>query len=137
MSGETNLEILLRSMQPILRDGEFVFCSIALPHLGELNPLPIGLFQEDEGVTVILRREQAEAAGLQYTYIARTIVLSVHSSLDAVGFLAAIAAKLAQHGISVNPVSAYYHDYLFVPAEKATDAMKLLAEFSTPTPRPC
>lgn len=137
MSGETNLEILLKSMQPILRDGEFVFCTIPLQRLRELDLTPIGQFQEDEGLTVILQREQAEKVGLQYTYIARMITLSVHSSLDAVGFLAAVAGKLAQHGISVNPVSAYYHDYLFVPADKANDAMKVLAEFSTPNPSPC
>lgn len=57
------------------------------------------------------------------------ITLSIHSSLDAVGFIAAVAGKLAQHGISVNPISAYYHDDLFVPSETADRAMKVLAEF--------
>jgi hypothetical protein len=56
--------------------------------------------------------------------------LMVHSSLDAVGFLAAITAKLAAGGISVNPVSAFYHDHLFVPVDKAEMAMNLLSEFS-------
>ena len=44
--------------------------------------------------------------------------------------LAAITAKLAAGGISVNPVSAFYHDHLFVPADKAEMAMNLLSEFS-------
>lgn len=58
------------------------------------------------------------------------ISLMAHSSLDAVGFLAAITAKLAAAGISVNPVSAFYHDHLFVPFDKAEMAMNLLSEFS-------
>ena len=54
------------------------------------------------------------------------IKLEVHSSLNAVGFIAAIAGRLAQAGISVNPVSAYFHDYLFVPTNKADEAMRIL-----------
>ncbi|HEY9768965.1 MAG TPA: ACT domain-containing protein [Coleofasciculaceae cyanobacterium] len=58
------------------------------------------------------------------------ITLSVHSSLEAVSFLAAITAKLAEHKIGVNPVSAYHHDHLFVPVSRAQEAMILLKEFS-------
>jgi hypothetical protein len=43
-----------------------------------------------------------------------------------VGFLAAITASLAEAGISVNAVSAFYHDHLFVPVERAEDAKLLL-----------
>lgn len=130
MSGETKLEILLKSMKPILKEGELVFCTLPQEHLDKLELKPIGWFQEDEGVTVILPRQQADSFGLPYSYIARMITLSIHSSLDAVGFLAAITSKLSQFGISVNPISAYYHDHLFVPSEKAHEVMKLLAEFN-------
>ena len=130
MPGETKLEILLKSMKPILEEGEFVFCTLPQEHLEKLELKPIGLFREDEGITVILPRQQADSFGLPYSYIARMITLSVHSSLDAVGFLAAITSLLSQFGISVNPISAYYHDHLFVPSEKAHEVMKLLAEFN-------
>jgi hypothetical protein len=49
--------------------------------------------------------------------------LTVHSSLEAVGFLAAITARLAETGISVNVVSAFYHDHLFVPHDRADEAL--------------
>ena len=130
MTGETKLENLLKSMKPILKDGEFVFCTLPHQHLKQLELKPIGWFQEDEGVTVIWQRQQADSLGLEYSYVARMITLSVHSSLDAVGFLAAITTKLAQSGISVNPISAYYHDHLFVPSTRANEVMTLLAEFS-------
>ncbi len=43
-----------------------------------------------------------------------------------VGFLAAITARLAAAGMGVNPVSAYFHDHLFIPADRAGEAMTIL-----------
>ena len=54
------------------------------------------------------------------------ITLNVHSSLDAVGFLAAVTARLTTADMGVNPVSGYFHDHLFVPADRADEAMALL-----------
>ncbi len=70
--------------------------------------------------------EEARAAGLQSSFRSRMITLNIHSSLDAVGFLAAITARLAAAGMGVNPVSAYFHDHLFVPADRAEEAMAVL-----------
>lgn len=129
MAGETNLNRLLATMRPLLREGEYVFCSI--PHgVGYDSGLdPMGLFQEEEGLTLILSRYQAEEASLPYDAVFAMVTLTVHSSLEAVGFLAAIATNLASHGISVNPVSAFYHDHLFVPVAQAETAMALLLTF--------
>ncbi|EPX55917.1 hypothetical protein D187_008172 [Cystobacter fuscus DSM 2262] len=130
MSGETNLGVLLKSMKPVLREGEFVFITTRRSLL-EVAPLePLGLFHEEEGLTLILPREKAEAAGLPYTAVFRMLTLSVHSSLEAVGFLAAITNRLAARGISVNPVSAYFHDHLFVPSARAEESLALLVEFA-------
>lgn len=130
MTGETKLSTLLRSMEPVRQSGEYVFCTIApeskLPQDIDL----IGWFREDEGTTVILSRPEADAHDLDYSSVFCMITLSVHSSLEAVGFLAAITQKLAQHDISVNPISAYYHDHLFVLASKADDTMALLKDFA-------
>ncbi|ATB39396.1 hypothetical protein CYFUS_004840 [Cystobacter fuscus] len=130
MSGETNLGVLLKSMKPVLREGEFVFVTTRRSLL-EVAPLePLGLFHEEEGLTLILPREKAEAAGLPYTAVFRMLTLSVHSSLEAVGFLAAITNRMAARGISVNPVSAYFHDHLFVPATRAEESLALLVELA-------
>jgi len=126
-SGETNLSVLLKSMQPILRKGEYVFCTVNnLSDFMELNP--IGFFKEDEGITLILLRDSADRAELLYNSVFRMITLSVHSSLEAVGFIAAIASKPSEHNISVNPISGYYHDHLFVPAVQSDKAIELLKE---------
>ena len=126
MSGELNLEQLLKSMQPVLQNGEYIFCSIdSQDHrCAALNP--IGSFQEQEGLTLILPREEADAAGIFYASTFAMITLSVHSSLESVGFLATITSVLAQQEISVNPISAYYHDHLFVPIDRVNEAMSLL-----------
>lgn len=130
MTGETNLKTLLRSMKPVLRDGTFVFAHVPEASTNVVKECCVQFFQEDEGMAAILRKEDADRLGIKSIYESKMISLMVHSSLDAVGFLAAITAKLAAAGISVNPVSAFYHDHLFVPIDKSEMAMNLLSEFS-------
>ncbi len=51
-------------------------------------------FIEREGTTLILAENQAKAAGLAGTFRCRMITLDIHSSLEAVGFLAAITERV-------------------------------------------
>ncbi|NEP01359.1 MAG: ACT domain-containing protein [Symploca sp. SIO2E9] len=131
MTGQHDLEKLLASMEPKLQPEEYVFCTLPIEEAEKVEVHPISTFIESEGVTLILRKQEATNAGLEFIYPCRMITLNIHSSLEAVGFLAAITTKLAKAGISVNPVSAYYHDHLFVPSNKVEMTMKLLAEFSS------
>ncbi|ESZ37469.1 MULTISPECIES: ACT domain-containing protein [unclassified Mesorhizobium] len=128
MAGETDLKKLLAAMTPELLPGIHVFATLVpgAPVPETLNP--VMLFREKEGTTLILPEDQA--AGLQSAFRCRMITLNVHSSLEAVGFLAAITARLAAAGMGVNPVSAFYHDHLFVPAERAEEAMELLRQLA-------
>lgn len=128
MTGENNLATLLRHMQPVQHPGVYVFCTGDNFDLEALKP--VCTFREAEGMTAIILKDDAEKAGLNFIYPCRMITLNIHSDLNAVGFLAAITTKLAAHGVSVNAISAYYHDHLFVPVERADDVMKLLLEFS-------
>ena len=130
MVGETHLDKLLALMQPVLLPGEFVFCSLPDANISEIAELQaVASFQEAEGLSLILKKAVADEAGLEYSSAFRHITLSVHSSLDAVGFTAAISNKLAQHGISANVVAASFHDHLYVPLDKAEAAMELLMQF--------
>ena len=54
------------------------------------------------------------------------ITLNVHSALEAVGFLAVIVPALAARGMGVNPVAGFFHDHLFIPSDKAEDALDCL-----------
>ncbi|WGS23484.1 MULTISPECIES: ACT domain-containing protein [unclassified Bradyrhizobium] len=122
MAGERNLDTLLRGMKPELQDGIFVFCTIAADEDVPVGIRPLLTFREQEATTLVIRREEAERAGLRYQFASRLLTLTVHSSLDAVGFLAAVSARLAHADISVNAVSAFYHDHLFVPEHRANEA---------------
>ncbi|MER8646604.1 ACT domain-containing protein [Mesorhizobium sp. M0292] len=128
MAGEIDLKKLLAAMTPELLPGVHVFATLVpgAPVPETLNP--VMLFREKEGTTLILPEDQAP--GLQAAFRCRMITLNVHSSLEAVGFLAAITARLAAAGMGVNPVSAFYHDHLFVPAERAEEAMELLRQLA-------
>lgn len=126
MAGVTDLSQLLATMQPVKREGVYVFCTLSAGLPGDSGLNPLGLFHEAEGTTLILEQSQADRAGLPYDAVFALITLTVHSSLEAVGFLAAIATQLASHGISVNPVSAFYHDHLFVPVSQTEKALALL-----------
>ncbi|MFW9787384.1 MAG: ACT domain-containing protein [Candidatus Thorarchaeota archaeon] len=125
MSGETNLDTLLKHMKPVVQDGEYVFCVVSENKLEEIET-PKMIFREPEGTTVIVTKDIAERNSLDYSSSWGLITLSIHSALEAEGFLAAITAYLAKSKISVNAVSAYYHDHLFVPYSKVQDALQIL-----------
>lgn len=125
MSGERDLEILIRGLSAELVPGTFVFATLAADKVPpDLSPRM--RFEEAEGSTLILEKAQAEAHGLPWAFPCRMITLNVHSALEAVGFMARIAAALTEQGISANPVAGFYHDHLFVPEDRAGDALDLL-----------
>ncbi len=129
-NGESNLSKLLAGINPRLHAEEFVYAVLPNGEPVPRNAHTFGFFVEDEGTTLILERAEAERCGIASAFPCRMITLTVHSSLEAVGFLAAIAAKLTEAGISANTISAYYHDHLLVPADKADAAMAVLRQIS-------
>ncbi|MGY2291935.1 ACT domain-containing protein [Pseudomonas sp. SDO528_S397] len=129
MAGETALATLLRSMSPQLNDGDYVFCTLPdsrIPPGCEV----IGSFREQEGLTLIVERQQAERASLPFDYVAAWITLNVHSALEAVGLTAAFATALGQAGISCNVIAGFYHDHLFVGRVDADRAMTVLRQLA-------
>ena len=129
MSGETNINNLLKAISPRRNDGEYVFCTIVESISIDQNEI-IGTFKEKEGLTIILAKEIADKYNLNYSYISSWITLTVHSSLEAVGLTAAFSSALAKEGISCNVVAAYYHDHIFVAQQDAEKAMIVLSKLS-------
>ena len=134
MTSETNLPTLLRNLRPALQEEAFGFFSLAEAAALPLLPEARGCFREEEGLTLILPVETAVAQGLTPEAEWALITLTVYSSLTAVGFLAAISAALAAAGISLNAVSACYHDHLFVPWDRRHEALGILEGLAGESP---
>lgn len=128
VTGETDIARLLTGMMPVLDPATYVFATVT----GEVpdGSGAIMTFAEDEGTTLILRQDRAAALGIAATFPCRRITLTIHSALEAVGFMAAITAALTRAGVGVNPVAGYYHDHLFVPADRAGGVMDILLDLA-------
>ncbi len=127
MSGETNLEILLASMEPVLDKQPFGF--VTVPH-AEVPLSAADIFaciREDEGVTVVAPIEVLQRRNIKCDEHWAKISLTVHSSLAAVGLTAAFAKALGDKGVSANVVAGYFHDHMFVQWQRRNDAMEALA----------
>ncbi|RFU79396.1 integron cassette [Trichoderma arundinaceum] len=124
--GEKSLAKLLATLTTSLHGTIFVFATLtdpsALPPLEETQLL----FKEKEGISVIISKEYATAHKIDFFFPCKMITLNVTSSLEAVGFMAVIATKLAEHNMGVNPVSGFYHDHLFIPLGREEEAVEIL-----------
>jgi hypothetical protein len=130
MNGESDLKKLLAAITPELLPGIHLFVTFEPGASIPENLEPVMLFREREGTTLILLEDEARSTGLTASFRCRMITLNIHSSLEAIGFLAAITTRLAAAGMGVNPVSGFYHDHLFVPAERAEEAVELLRQLA-------
>lgn len=126
-TGETDLQRLLAGLAPTLAPRPR-----AIRTQAHDSPLPadaLMLFREDEGTTVVAEVvDTADTAGDEPHWA--QITLRIHSSLEAVGMMAAIAPALAARGIPCNAVSAYFHDHLFVPWARRDDALAALRQLA-------
>ncbi len=139
----SDLPTLIAQMQPEQHPGAFVFATIPPPsktqtdegktgiHLSDsilLRKDVVASFRESEGLTVVVAEATAAELGLEVLLRTAWITLRVHSALEAVGLTHAVSAALTQKNIPCNIVAAAYHDHLFVPVDKADQAMEVLLD---------
>ena len=129
MTGITDLNTLIATMEPELSPHLFVFASVRHPTAQMLNTAK-GMFVEKEGVSLILQDTIAQEQKIEGDGPYACITLNVHSSLEAVGLTAAFAQTLTAANISANVVAGYYHDHIFVAQKDAPEAMGVLNTLS-------
>ncbi|MFC4602449.1 ACT domain-containing protein [Rhodococcus kronopolitis] len=138
MTGERNIDVLLAAMDPVRREGTFVFVFVADPS-GTDGVTAAATVAEEGGLSLVVTKREADIRGWTYDFEAGWITLQVHSALDAVGLTAAVSGRLADLGISCNVIAGYHHDHLLVPVgdvPRALDALRALArEHGDPSPR--
>ena len=118
-----NLESLLKNLSPKLYPQSYVFSIVkTLPS----GIFPVATFQEDEGLSLVLIKEQADALDLPYEGVFSRITLQVQSSLEAVGLTGLLASELAKNRISANFIVATNHDHVFVPHKLKDEALNVL-----------
>ena len=122
MPDRHELDRLLAGLRPQLA---------AEPYVYALGPVPAGTLvfatvAEDEGLTVVLTRDEADAAGLRPQWLAGRITLLVNSTLSDVGLTATVSSRLAARGISCNVIAGFSHAHLFVPWDRAEEALGIL-----------
>ncbi|PIB92068.1 ACT domain-containing protein [Caulobacter sp. FWC2] len=125
---------MVAGMTPDLKPGAYVFCAAGDRDWAGLAPL--AMFREADGVSLILEREAAQAAGFPVEAPMALITLNVYSALDGVGLTAAVATALAEAGIACNMVAALNHDHVFVPAGRADDAVEILRQLQAAATAP-
>lgn len=128
---ERDLARMLATLHASRREGEYVYVSRAQPD-ATLAALAHACIREAEGTSYVLAREDADAQGLDYAFVAAWLSLDVHSALEAVGLTAAFSTALARQGIACNVLAGYHHDHLLVPADRAGDALAALAALRRP-----
>lgn len=112
---------MIAGMAPELDSRRWAFVAVTPDRAPELLGAALGTFREAEGVSAIV---PADLAGDAPAFA--RIVLTVQSDLEGVGLTAAVATALADAGIACNVVAALHHDHVFVPADRADQAMTLL-----------
>ena len=118
---------MIASMTPVLQPGVFVFCSML--HNDDVHAAVRQArcaFAEDEGMSLILPKSDADRLGLTYDSEMRQITLMVFSSMTSIGLTAAVASELAREKIPANVVAATQHNHVFVPSKHSERAMELL-----------
>jgi hypothetical protein len=118
------LDRLLAGLQPQLAEEPYAYAQGPAP----VGTLVFATVAEDEGLTLVLTRDEASAAGLRPVWNAARITLRVDSTLTDVGLTATVSSRLAAHGISCNIIAGLAHDHLFVPEDRGAEALELLQQ---------
>lgn len=72
-------------------------------------------------------QHEADQLGLDHGFLAAWVTPESNSTLESIGLTATVAAALTGAGISANVVAGYAHDHLFVPHDRADEAVAALA----------
>ena len=121
---EKNLKILLKNMNPVLEDKEYLYLTFSEEDFKKINIQEVKFFfREKEWITVILEKNNLYKNNDK---IWSLITLQVHSSLDAIWFTAAFSEILKNNNISCNVVAGYFHDHIFVDKNDWENAVRIL-----------
>lgn len=127
MSEESSLQKILQQLNPALTSKTYVF--VALTNQSLLKVLgydPVAFYKEAEGITLILRKEEADNNMLHYDKELCRIVFNAPHHFECTGFNAIISSALAKAGIGTTPIKTIYKRSILVDKEDAHTALEIL-----------
>jgi hypothetical protein len=132
MSGETDLDVMLASLDVRLDDEPVVYAVV--PRI--VDELGIrAVVVEQEGITLVIGRDDADEIGLAYEFVGAWLTLTVHSALDSVGLTAAVSRALADARIPCNVLAGLHHDHVVVPWDERHGAVAAIRALALPGER--
>ena len=111
-------------LAPALHPDPYVYAVVSQVPAGIA---PFAVIREEEGISLVLAKADADRASLPYRYVAARISLRVSSDLAAVGLTATVSRVLADAGISCNVIAGAVHDHLFTDWDHRAQALALLS----------
>jgi hypothetical protein len=130
MTGERDLGRILAGFSVSRRPGTFVY--VVDPPERFADDVVEAVVREREGVTYVVERSIALAAGCDVRFEAVWLTVDVQTSLDGVGLTAAMSGVLASEGVPCNVLAGFHHDHLLVPLELADRAVAALEGLRSP-----
>lgn len=115
---------MLASLAPVPQ-GEYVF---ALVEEVPAGTRPFAVIRDEDMLTVVLEKSEAEAAGLPVDKTYAHLSLGLDADLDSIGITATISQVLSARSIVANAIACARHDHFFVQADRADEAAQILAD---------
>ena len=130
MSDTMDLTYLIRNMNPVLLDGEFIFCKVNIDSKKIHELEPISSIKTGKEYSIIIDKLKADKNRFGYNKIYKMVSLKLPSNHSEAEFMAVITGVFADQGIPSKVISCEEECYLFISTETIEDAVQLLHDLT-------
>ena len=124
---EVSLQDILQNLDPVMAPETYVYVGVSNQSLLKVLGFdPVAFFKEPEGITLILKKEDADNNFLNYQTEYCRIILNAPFAMRCVGLTAIVSSALAKAGISIIPILSAYKRSILVEKEDALTALEIL-----------
>jgi hypothetical protein len=130
MADSTREQVFLKSLRITCDNVPYSFASVKQIPTHDYEDI-LGIFKEDEGITVIASIEYFETNNIPYTDTYAKLSVVAGTSPELVRLTPMLAEILDEQNIPANIIASYFHDHIFVPyneRRRAVDVLQALME---------
>ncbi len=127
MSKPSSLQEVLQNLDPVISQHTYVYVGVNNQSLLKvLGYDPLAFYKEKSGITLILRKEDADNNFLTYENEFCKITLNAPFHFDCTGLTAIISSALAKAGIAIRPIQTVYSRFILIEKGDAHTALEIL-----------